>query len=142
MQDPEIYSKIGELTGRFNTFEATMTKEFLEVKQAIKEQSVVPYGIYEARLEATDIIHKDHSDSLKSLNSRVDRLEDINNIRKNTITGKLAEFFDSAIVKLLGSAIITGVLIGMYLNYKVQIDSISEKVDNVSKQDQIIEQKN
>ena len=32
MQDPEIYKQIGELTGRFNTFEANMSKEFSEIK--------------------------------------------------------------------------------------------------------------
>lgn len=49
------------------------------------------------------------------------------------MTGKLATFFDNAIVKIIGAGVVTTVFIGLYLNYKVQIDTISEKVDNVTK---------
>lgn len=126
MQDPEIYKQIGELTGRFNTFEANMSKEFSEVKQAIREQNNVPYPVFEKHvLEHT------------KLAARVDAVEDTLKIKEHTITGKLAQFLDSAIVKIIGTGVVGVVLFAIYLNYQAQIDSISEKVDNVTRLEQV-----
>lgn len=134
MQDPKIYEQIGELTGRFNTFEQNMAKEFQELKQTIREQSVVPYAVFEKHVTDTE-------KELKELGDRVNTIEDALKIKEATITGKLAQFLDNALVKIIGAAVITAVLLAMYLNYKTQIDSISEKVDNVDSQPVIIEQK-
>lgn len=125
MQDPEIHRQIGELTGRFNTFEVNMAREFSELKQTIREQSVVPYAVYEKRV--TDI-----DTDIANLRTDVELIKDKLQIREYSVTGKMAAFLDNAIVKILGAAIVTAVLVGIYLNYKVQIDSISEKVDNVT----------
>ena len=125
MQDPEIHRQIGELTGRFNTFEVNMAREFSELKQTIREQSVVPYAVYEKRV--TDI-----DTDIANLRTDVEIIKDKLQIREHSVTGKMATFLDNAIVKIIGAAIVTAVLVGIYLNYKVQIDSISEKVDNVT----------
>ena len=47
MQDPEIYKQLGELTGRFNTFEQNMAREFDELKQTIREQKTVSFSTFE-----------------------------------------------------------------------------------------------
>lgn len=125
MQDPEIHRQIGELTGRFNTFEVNMAREFSELKQTIREQSVVPYTVYEKRVADIDT-------DIAALRTDVELIKDKLQIREYSVTGKMAAFLDNAIVKILGAAIVTAVLVGIYLNYKVQIDSISEKVDNVT----------
>lgn len=125
MQDPEIHRQIGELTGRFNTFEVNMAREFSELKQTIREQSVVPYTVYEKRVADIDT-------DIAALRTDVEIIKDKLQIREYSVTGKMAAFLDNAIVKILGAAIVTAVLVGIYLNYKVQIDSISEKVDNVT----------
>lgn len=129
MQDPEIHRQIGELTGRFNTFEVNMAREFAELKQTIREQSVVPYAVYEKRV--TDI-----DTDIANLRTDVELIKDKLQIREYSVTGKMAAFLDNAIVKIIGAAIITAVLVGIYLNYKVQIDSISEKVDNANRIEQ------
>lgn len=131
MQDPEIHRQIGELTGRFNTFEVNMAREFAELKQTIREQSVVPYAVYEKRV--TDI-----DTDIASLRTDVELIKDKLQIREYSVTGKMATFLDNAIVKIVGAAIVTAVLVGIYLNYKVQIDTISEKVDNASRIEQNI----
>lgn len=125
MQDPEIYSKIGELTGRFNTFEENMTNQFKEVKQAIRDQNNVPYPVFEKHV-------LEHG----KLVARVESVEDALKIKEHTITGKLAQFLDSAIVKIIGTGIVGAVLFAIYINYQAQIDSISEKVDNVTRVEQ------
>lgn len=134
MQDPKIYEQLGNLTGRFNTFEQNMAREFQELKQTIRDQNAVPYAIFEKHVTDTVL-------EIKDLSVRVDNLEDALKIKDATITGKLAQFLDSAIVKILGGAIITAVLFAMYFNYKTQIDNISRKVDNVDSQTQVIEKK-
>lgn len=130
MQDPEIYKQIGELTGRFNTFEANMSKEFSEVKQAIREQNNVPYPVFEKHVLESESKHT-------KLAARVDAVEDTLKIKEATITGKLAQFLDSAIVKIIGTGVVGVVLFAMYLNYQAQIDSISEKLDNVTRLEQV-----
>lgn len=126
MQDPEIHRQIGELTGRFNTFEQNMAREFSELKQTIREQSVVPYAVYEKHVQ-------DESSAVEKLRGDIETIKDTLQIREHSVTGKLATFFDNAIVKIIGAGVVTTVFIGLYLNYKVQIDTISEKVDNVTK---------
>ena len=130
MQDPETYKQIGELTGRFNTFEANMSKEFSEVKQAIREQNNVPYPVFEKHVLDSESKHT-------KLVARVDAVEDTLKIKEATITGKLVQFLDSAIVKIIGTGVVGVVLFAIYLNYQAQIDSISEKVDNVTRLEQV-----
>lgn len=134
MQDPKIYEQLGELTGRFNTFEKNMADQFSELKQVIRDQNNVPYPIFEKHV-------LDTKQEIKDLTTRVEGIEDALKIKEATITGKLAQFLDSAIVKIIGGAAIAALMLGMYLSYKTQIDTISEKVDNVDKQEKIIEQK-
>lgn len=129
MQDPKIYEQLGNLTGRFNTFEQNMAREFQELKQTIRDQNAVPYAIFEKHVTDTQV-------AIKDLTTRVDNIEDALKIKEATITGKLAQFLDSAIVKIIGGAVIAAVLLAMYFNYKTQIDSISEKVDNVNQVEQ------
>ncbi|MCA9340880.1 MAG: hypothetical protein KDA17_08245 [Candidatus Saccharibacteria bacterium] len=126
MQDPEIHRQIGELTGRFNTFEVNMAREFAELKQTIREQSVVPYAVYEKRV--TDI-----DTDIANLRTDVELIKDKLQIRDYSVTGKVAAFLDSAVVKIIGTGIVAAVLFAIYINYQQQIDSISEKVDNATK---------
>lgn len=125
MQDPEIHRQIGELTGRFNTFEVNMAREFAELKQTIREQSVVPYAVYEKRV--TDI-----DTDIASLRTDVELIKDKLQIREYSVTGKMAAFLDNAIVKIIGTGVVAAVLFAIYINYQQQIDSISEKIDNAS----------
>lgn len=125
MQDPEIHRQIGELTGRFNTFEVNMAREFSELKQTIREQSVVPYAVYEKRV--TDI-----DTDIANLRTDVELIKDNLQIRQHSLTGKVAAFLDSAIVKIIGTGVVAAVLFAIYINYQQQIDSISEKIDNAS----------
>lgn len=129
MQDPEIHRQIGELTGRFNTFEVNMAREFAELKQTIREQSVVPYAVYEKRV--TDI-----DTDIAGLRTDVELIKDNLQIRQHSLTGKVAAFLDSAIVKIIGTAVVAAVLFAIYINYQQQIDSISEKIDNASRIEQ------
>ena len=129
MQDPEIHRQIGELTGRFNTFEVNMAREFSELKQTIREQSVVPYAVYEKRV--TDI-----DSDIAGLRTDVELIKDTLQIREHSVTGKLAAFLDSAIVKIIGTGVVAAVLFGIYMNYQAQIDSISEKIDNANRIEQ------
>lgn len=124
MQDPKIYEQIGNLTGRFNTFEQNMAREFQELKQTIREQNNVPYPIFEKHVI-------DSQKAVNDLTIRVDNIEDALKIKEATITGKLAQFLDSAIVKIIGTGVVAAVLFAIYINYQQQIDSISKKVDNV-----------
>ena len=134
MQDPKIYEQLGNLTGRFNTFEQNMAREFQELKQTIRDQNAVPYAIFGKHVTDTTL-------EIKDLSVRIDNIEDALKIKDATITGKLAQFLDGAIVKIVGTAIVGAILFAMYFNYKVQIDNISRKVDNVSSQEQVIEKK-
>ena len=129
--DPEIYKQLGELQGRFNTFEQNMAREFADIKQTIKEQSVVPYGVYEARTKATDTIHANHEERLKGLEGKVDGIEDNLQIREHTVTGKIAAFLDSAIVKVVGTGVVSLVLLAVYWNYQSQIEQLTKKVNEV-----------
>ena len=129
MQDPKIYEQLGNLTGRFNTFEQNMAREFQELKQTIRDQNALPNAIFQKHFSYILI-------AIKDLTTRVDNIEDALKIKEATITGKLAQFLDSAIVKIIGGAVIAAVLLAMYFNYKTQIDSISEKVDNVNQVEQ------
>ncbi len=130
MQDPEIHRQIGELTGRFNTFEVNMAGEFAELKQTIREQSVVPYAVYEKHVQ-------DESSAVEKLRGDIETIKDTLQIREHSVTGKLATFLDSAIVKIIGTGVVGVVLFAIYLNYQAQIDSISEKVDNVTRLEQV-----
>ncbi len=130
MQDPELYKQIGELTGRFNTFETNMERQFQELKQTIREQSVVPYQVYEKHVAES-------RQDIDSLKTRVDTVEDALKIRDASVTGKLSHFMDNAIVKAIGTSLILGVALLIYINYKTQIDSITEKIDNVSEQQDV-----
>lgn len=130
MQDPEIHRQIGELTGRFNTFEVNMAREFAELKQTIREQSVVPYAVYEKRV--TDI-----DTDIVNLRTDVELIKDNLQIRQHSLTGKVAAFLDSAIVKIIGTGVVAAVLFAIYINYQQQIDSISEKVDNATRLEQV-----
>jgi len=136
--DPEMYKQLGELQGRFNTFETNVTQQFNEVKQAIKEQSVVPYSVYEARTKATDLIHVSHEDRLVAAEDKIDHIQDAMDIREHTVTSKVAAFLDNAIVKIIGTGVITVVIFGVYLNYQKQIDSLQQKVDTVGSTQQVI----
>lgn len=127
MQDPEIYRQIGELTGRFNTFERNMDKQFLELKRTIREQSVVPYPVFEKYVTNTQ---KD----ITSLKSRVNLVEDTLKIREATITGKLAHFLDSAIVKVIGGGVILGVVFIVYLNYQSQINTLEQQIKHIPRE--------
>lgn len=135
MQDPKIYEQLGELTGRFNTFEKNMADQFLDLKQVIRDQNNVPYPIFEKHALETN-------KQITDLDSRLEVVEDALKIKEATITGRLAHFLDNALVKLIGGGVIMAVVIGIYLNYQSQIDSISNKVDNVTRQNNVIEQGN
>lgn len=124
--DPEIYKQIGELTGRFNTFEQNMSNQFNEVKQAIKDQSVVPYSVYDKHVESSD-------KAISVLREDVDNIQDNLNIRANSLSGKLDIFLDNTVVKIIGSSFVGLVLIVIYWSYQKQIDNITQMVDNINK---------
>lgn len=126
MMDPEIYKQIGELTGRFNTFEQNMSNQFNEVKQAIKDQSVVPYSVYDKHVESSD-------KAISVLREDVDNIQDNLNIRANSLSGKLDIFLDNTVVKIIGSSFVGLVLIVIYWSYQKQIDNITQMVDNINK---------
>ena len=134
MQDPKIYEQLGELTGRFNTFERNMAREFQELKQTIRDQSVVPYQVFEKHV-------LDAEQHIRDFDKRLNTIEDTLKIREATVTGKLAQFLDNAIVKIIGTGVVAAVLFAVFINYKSQIDSISNKVDNIDSQEQVIEQR-
>ena len=132
MQDPKIYSQLGELTGRFNTFEKNIDKQFRELKEMVQAQNNVPYSVFEKNNRSTN-------NKLADLSSRVDAIEDKMAIKEATITGKLASFLDNSIVKLLGASIVSGALMIVYINSQHQINDISKRVDKVFKTEQTIE---
>lgn len=132
LMDPKIYEQLGELKGRFNTFEQNMSTQFAEVKQAIKEQSVVPYSIYDKHVETSDTRYE-------KLRTDIEIIKDTLQIKEHTITGRVATFLDNAIVKIIGTGLITVLLIGVYLNYQKQIDTLTRKVNNVDSTQQIIQ---
>jgi hypothetical protein len=132
MQDPKIYSQLGELTGRFNTFEKNIDKQFKELKEMVQAQNNVPYSVFEKN-------NRSIKSELTDLSSRVDAIEDKMALKEATITGKLASFLDNSIVKLLGASIVSGALMIVYINSQHQINDISKRVDKVFKTEQTIE---
>lgn len=132
MQDPKIYSQLGELTGRFNTFEKNIDKQFRELKEMVQAQNNVPYSVFEKN-------NRSIKSELTDLSSRVDAIEDKMALKEATITGKLASFLDNSIVKLLGASIVSGALMIVYINSQHQINDISKRVDKVFKTEQTIE---
>ena len=132
MQDPKIYSQLGELTGRFNTFEKNIDKQFGELKEMVQAQNNVPYSVFEKN-------NRSIKSELTDLSSRVDAIEDKMALKEATITGKLASFLDNSIVKLLGASIASGALMIVYINSQYQINDISKRVDKVFKTEQTIE---
>ena len=124
IMDPEIYKQLGELTGRFNTFEQNMATQFTEIKQAIKDQSVVPYAIYEEHVKRSDA-------EILALQTDMKLVKDTLQLNKSSLSGRVAAFLDTSAVKIIGTAIIAVIIFGMYFSYKEQIDSLNNKVHNI-----------
>lgn len=136
--DPEIYKQLGELQGRFNTFEQNMAKEFSDLKETIRSQSIVPYDVYAARVKATDLIHESHEKRLESLENSVGDISLSGKLRKNSVSGRLAEFFDGAVVKIIGASVVSLVVIAVYWQYQSQIEALNEKINRVEEVDIVV----
>ena len=131
MQDPEIYKQLGELTGRFNTFEQTMAREFDELKQTIREQKTVSFSTFEKQANKIDA-------NIAIIQRKIDEIEDANRLKEATITGRLSQFIDKGIVKIIGTTIITAFPVFIYITYQHQIDALMKKVDNIGKVQEVL----
>lgn len=131
IMDPEIYKQLGELTGRFNTFENNMATQFSEIKQAIKDQAVVPYSIYEEHVKRSDAELLALDGRIVIVEARVKTVEDRLNLNQSSLPSRVAAFLDASAVKIIGSAVILVIIFGMYFSYKEQIDSLNNKVHNI-----------
>lgn len=124
VMDPEIYKQIGELTGRFNTLEKNMERQFDDLKQAIREQNNVPLSVFKEYTKESRAITDD-------LSTRVDAIEDMLRVKEATITGKVALFLDNALVKIIGTSLIGLILVAIYINYQTQIRLTNDRIDSV-----------
>lgn len=128
----ELSRSVGEIKGRLDTMEKTITSEMTELRKAIDNISAVPISVYEDRQKEIDAELQQHDLSLKSiaedisqLNSRLDR-------RKLSLSGRIADFFDDAVVKAMGGGLLLVVVLAVYSSYQSQIKEIEAELQHTT----------
>ena len=128
VMDPKLYQEIGELRGKFESFEKAAMQDMAEIKQIVKSQSYVPSRVFDKYIEDTSKRIGHVEDAMRSIKT-------VLKIKENTITGRVATFLDKAIVQAIGGAIMVIVTVSVYLTSQSQIYALKSQIDVLKSQE-------
>jgi hypothetical protein len=139
--DPELYKIVGELQGSVGKLEGTIggvvtavdnaNSKIDKISDKLDNLSVVPYSVFENRIKSSD-------ERFKNIECDVNNIKIKLRLNDNSFTGRLSTFMNSAIVKLIGGATITLLLMAMYLTYTQQIDKFQDTINQINTRSNIV----
>lgn len=128
----ELSRSVGEIKGRLDTMEKTITSEMTDLRKAIDNISAVPIGVYEERQKEIDAELQQHDLSLKGIEEDINQLNIRLDRRKLSLSGRVADFLDDAVVKTIGGGLLVIVLLAIYSSYQGQIKEIEAEIEHTT----------
>ena len=132
MDMDELSRSVGEIKGRLDTMEKTITSEMTELRKAIDNISAVPISVYEERQKEIDTELQQHDLSLKGIAEDINQLNSRLDRRKLSLSGRIADFFDDAVVKAIGGGLLAIVLFTIYSSCQSQIKDIEAELERTT----------
>ena len=128
----ELSRSVGEIKGRLDTMEKTITSEMTELRKAIDNISAVPISVYEERQKEIDAELQQHDLSLKGIAEDINQLNSRLDKRRLSLSGRVADFLDDAVVKTIGGGLLVIVLLAIYSSYQGQIKEIEAEIEHTT----------
>lgn len=132
MDMDELSRSVGEIKGRLDTMEKTITSEMAGLRKAIDNISAVPISVYEERQKEIDTELQQHELSLKGIAEDINQLNSRLDKRSLSLTGRVADFLDDAVVKAIGGGLLVIVLLAIYSSYQGQIKDIEAELEHTT----------
>lgn len=132
--DTEFYKEFGELKGKVDGMSVQLTDvktDIGKISDKIDLLGAVPYSVFDDHLKYAD-------GHIKALNERADANRDAIakilerlNLNDSSMTGRLSTFFNSAIVKIIGTGVVLLVITVIVVTYMGEIQRMQQTVDDL-----------
>jgi len=136
MHDPKIYEQIGNLQGRFDTFEKNMTDTLEKFERKLDNINTVPITVYESHLKEELAEREKLKTQIDANTKAIEDIQTANKLQENTLSSQVAKFFNNAIVKIIGGASIVAVLLIIWLSYQSQVTDLTQEVESIQQSTQ------
>ena len=137
----EMSRSVGEIQGRLDLLEQNITRELEDLRKSINNISAVPVSEFQAKSEQlSDEMHK-NEDDLQGISRRISDLDNRLTKHESSLSWKIGEFFDNAIVKAIGAGFIVVAVLALYVSYDSQISKLKAEIQKTNQAITSIEDK-
>lgn len=128
----EMSRSVGEIQGRLDQLEQNITRELEDLRKSINNISAVPVSEFQAKSEQlSDELHRSE-DNLQDISKRMSELDKRLTKHESSLSWKIGEFFDNAIVKAVGVGFIVIAVISLYATYDSQISRLEAELQKTN----------
>lgn len=128
----EMSRSVGEIQGRLDLLERNITRELEDLRESINNISAVPMSEFQTRSkQLSDELHR-NEDDLQNISKRISDLDRRLTQRESSLSWKIGEFFDNAIVKAVGVGFIVIAVLSLYASYGSQISKLEAEIQKTN----------
>lgn len=137
----EMSRSVGEIQGRLDLLEQNITREIEDLRKSINNISAVPVSEFQAKSEQlSDEMHR-NEDDLQVISKRISDLDNRLTKHESSLSWKIGEFFDNAIVKAVGVGFVVIAVLSLYVSYDSQISKLEAEIQKTNQAINSIEDK-
>lgn len=137
----EMSRSVGEIQGRLDLLEQNITREIEDLRKSIDNISAVPVSEFQAKSEQlSDEMHR-NEDDLQVISKRISDLDNRLTKHESSLSWKVGEFFDNAIVKAVGVGFLAVAVLSLYVSYNSQISKLKSEIQKTNQAITSIEDK-
>lgn len=137
----EMSRSVGEIQGRLDLLEQNITREIDDLRKSIDNISAVPVSEFQAKSEQlSDEMHR-NEDDLQVISKRISDLDNRLTKHESSLSWKVGEFFDNAIVKAVGVGFLAVAVLSLYVSYNSQISKLKSEIQKTNQAITSIEDK-
>lgn len=137
----EMSRSVGEIQGRLDLLEQNITREIDDLRKSINNISAVPASEFQAKSEQlSDEMHR-NEDDLQVISKRISDLDNRLTKHESSLSWKVGEFFDNAIVKAVGVGFLAVAVLSLYVSYNSQISKLKSEIQKTNQAITSIEDK-
>lgn len=137
----EMSRSVGEIQGRLDLLEQNITREIEDLRKSINNISAVPVSEFQAKSEQlSDEMHR-NEDDLQVISKRISDLDNRLTKHESSLSWKVGEFFDNAIVKAVGVGFLAVAVLSLYVSYNSQISKLKSEIQKTNQAITSIEDK-
>lgn len=125
--DTEFYKEFGELKGKVDGMSVQLTDvktDIGKISDKIDLLGAVPYSVFDDHIKALTERADANRDAIAKILERL-------NLNDSSMTGRLSTFFNSAIVKIIGTGVVLLVITVIVVTYMGEIQRMQQTVDDL-----------